>query len=471
MILTAMIDKLSNSLARPISPLSLAAVRIAFGAIMVWDVWRFFHHDRIRRYYVEPEFQFTYPGFSWVAPLPDPYIHYAWFLIGVFAFLVMIGLFYRVAIIAFTVLFTYFFLLDKAQYLNHFYMVILYALLLCAAPANRALSLDARFWPSLGSNVIPYWAVFALRAQTEIILIYAGLVKISEDWLNLQPLAMWLRPQAGEIPFGWLLHSDWVIAVGAYGAIALHLIGAPLLLWSRTRLPVFLIYCAFHCANAYFFNIGVFPWLTIAITTIFFAPDWPRQLVHRLGLAGSSAHEVSATARPALHVPRAVTIGLAIFLAIQIMLPLRFAAFASEVRWTGEGHRFAWRMRLYSRYAQGHFEIRDRENGQVWRVLSTDYLTRRQARIMLARPDMIWQFAKYLERKWHDDGHRSISVHARIGKSLNGRPMQVFIDPNIDLTAVRYSLFAGESWVVELDTPLTQPFLSRSAHKSGSWSF
>lgn len=155
MILTHMIDKLSNSLARPISPLSLAAVRIAFGAIMVWDVWRFFHHDRIRRYYVEPEFQFTYPGFSWVAPLPDPYIHYAWFLIGAFAFLVMIGLFYRVAIIAFTVLFTYFFLLDKAQYLNHFYMVILYALLLCAAPANRALSLDARFWPSLGSNVIP----------------------------------------------------------------------------------------------------------------------------------------------------------------------------------------------------------------------------------------------------------------------------------------------------------------------------
>lgn len=183
---------------------------------MIWDVWRFFHYDRIRRYYVEPEFLFTYAGFSWIKPLPEPYIYFAWFMVGVFALLVMIGLFYRIAIISFTVLFTYFFLLCKAQYLNHFYIIILYSVLLCAAPANRVLSVDARIWPALRSETIPYWPVLALRAQTEIIPIYAGLVKITEDWLKLQPFALWLRVQAHEVPFGWLLHYDWVIAAGAY---------------------------------------------------------------------------------------------------------------------------------------------------------------------------------------------------------------------------------------------------------------
>lgn len=126
----------------------------------------------------------------WIKPLPDPYIYYAWFFVGVCAFCVMLGLFYRVAIIAFTVVFTYFFLLCKAQYLNHFYMVILYAILLSVAPANRALSVDAWMRPSLRAISIPYWPVFAVRAQTEIILIYAGLVKITEDWLKLEPLGL-----------------------------------------------------------------------------------------------------------------------------------------------------------------------------------------------------------------------------------------------------------------------------------------
>jgi hypothetical protein len=73
-----------------------------FGALLVWDTWRFVAADRIWRYYVAPEFTFTYPGFGWVQPLPEPWIHVAWGLVGVTAFLVMVGLFYRVAIVAFT---------------------------------------------------------------------------------------------------------------------------------------------------------------------------------------------------------------------------------------------------------------------------------------------------------------------------------------------------------------------------------
>ena len=46
----------------------------------------------------------------------------------------------RVAIVGLTVSFGYFFLLDKAEYLNHFYLVLLFLILLCMLPAHRCLS-------------------------------------------------------------------------------------------------------------------------------------------------------------------------------------------------------------------------------------------------------------------------------------------------------------------------------------------
>jgi len=143
---------------------SLAVFRILFGALLVWDYVRFVQYDRIARYYAIPEFTFTYPGFRWVQPLPEPWLHLAWGVVGLSSLCVMLGLFYRVAIVVLTLSFSYFFLLDKAQYLNHFYMVILYALIMCALPAHRAFSLDALRRPELRSETVPYAAVFILRA-------------------------------------------------------------------------------------------------------------------------------------------------------------------------------------------------------------------------------------------------------------------------------------------------------------------
>ena len=442
-------------LSRRVSGQSLAVLRILFGALLVWEVLRYVQYDRIWRYYVEPEFLFTYAGFGWVRPLPEPWIHVAWGLIGVCGLLVMLGLYYRVAMVGATLLFAYFFLLDKAQYLNHFYMIILYAALLCVMPANRMLALDARLRPALRSETIPYWPVFLLRAQTEIILIWAGLVKLSQDWLKGEPLGIWLRAQADEVPFGAIFAYDWVILAGAWGAVALHLIGAPLLLWRRTRLAVFLIYCVFHCANAYFFNIGIFPWLTIAVTLVFFPPDWPqRALRWLLGRLEELPPRRAAPAPPAVPVSTAVIAGVALWLALQVAMPLRFAAFPGEVRWTGDGHRFAWRMRLYDRVAQGHFTVRDLATGQTWLVDPEDFLTPRQAGTMLGRPDMIHQFARHLEAVWAADGYGDVAVHAFVEKSLNGRPAQLYVDPEADLTAHDLRHFAPDPWVVPLRTAL-----------------
>ncbi|MGP1356286.1 HTTM domain-containing protein [Roseicyclus sp.] len=450
---------LREALSQPVSPLSLAVFRIAVGAMLVWDCWRFIRYDRVYRYWIEPDFHFTYPGFHWVAPLPEPWIWYAWLGMGFAALLVMLGLFYRVAIVALTVLFSYFFLLDKAEYLNHFYLVILFLILLCVLPANRALSLDVRLFPHLRTGTIPYAGVAVLRLQMEIMLIYAGLVKLTPDWLAGEPLGLWLRSQADDFTFGFLFHHDWVILLGTWGTVALHVLGAPLLLWHRTRLATFLVYCVFHAANSVFFNIGIFPWLTIAATTIFFAPDWPLRLARWFhGLFAALPAQISdgspGSPKPGATrlIPMTALAAIAAWTAVQVVLPVRAGAFPTEVRWSGDGHRFSWRMRIYDRSAEGVFIVRSGD--AEWQVDPRDYLSDRQTSKMLVRSDMIHQFANHLEEVWRAAGHDDVEVRAEIWKSLNGRPPQLFVDPDVDLTAVELAYARSDPWVLPLEAPV-----------------
>ncbi len=448
----ALLPRAAAALSRPVSAQSLAVFRIAIGALLALDCWRFIAHDRIYRYYVQPEFHFTYPGFGWVSPLPEPWIYLAWLTMGALAILVMVGLFYRLAIIGLMVVFTYFFLLDRAEYLNHFYLVILFLFLLCFLPAHRAWSLDAQLRPGRGPAVVPYAAVFILRAQMEIMLIFAGLVKITPDWLAGEPLGLWLRAQADEFPLGWLFHYDAVILAGTWGTILLHVLGAPLLLWKRTRLVTFLVYCVFHSANAVFFNIGIFPWLTIAATTIFFAPDWPGRLLARLGRVRPVPPAVTSVPVP-VPLSRAAIAAIAVWIGVQLYLPIRAAFFPTDVRWSGDGHELSWRMRIFDRDAQGTFYV-TAANGDVWAVKPEEFLTARQAGKMLVRPDMIHQFAGYLDRVWQEAGYGDVAVRAEISKSLNGRPPQPFVDPAVDLSAVAFNNFGPDPWVVPLDLPV-----------------
>ncbi len=90
---------------------------------------------------------------------------------------------------------------------------------------------------------------------------------------------MWLARRDDWALIGPLLNQDWVVAIAAYGSIALHLVGAPLLLFRRTRGPVIVVYFAFHLMNHFMFNIGIFPWLTMAATLMFLEPDWPRRVL------------------------------------------------------------------------------------------------------------------------------------------------------------------------------------------------
>ena len=90
------------------------------------------------------------------------------------------------------------------------------------------------------------------------------------------------------------------------------------------------------------------------------------------------------------------------------------------------------------------------------KIKPTADLTRRQARKMATHPDMIVQYAQELARQFADEGYPAVEVRAAVSASLNGRPKQRLIDPDVDLTKVRLFDLRPKPWIVPLTEPLPE---------------
>jgi hypothetical protein len=126
-----------------------------------------------------------------------------------------------------------------------------------------------------------------------------------------------------------------------------------------------------------------------------------------------------------------------IYLLIQALIPFRHLLYPGKVDWTEEGHRFAWRMMLNSKKGSIRYVVKDPVTKQRWEVDARRYLTRSQYSQAATCPDMILQMAHYLARAEaaaHNYTH-ALEVRAISRVSLNGRPEQAMIDPNVNLVA------------------------------------
>ena len=441
------LDSLKNKLftATPIH--SIVFVRIIFGLLILWECYDQIASDVAFESFVEPIFHFKHYGFGWVEPLPGKGMYWLFTFLAAMSILVVIGLFFRVAIALFTIGFTYAFLCDQTAYLNHFYMIILFSILMFFMPMNRYFSFDAYFNPRIKTEKAPFWSLFLLRSQMEIILVYAGLVKINYDWLILsQPLKFWL----GNADVSELLHNlliqDWVVASAAYGVVILHVIGAPLLLLKQTRIYVFIIYCCFHVMNDHVFQIGSFPWMTIAMTTLFFAPDWPKKIFKFF-----DKKDVKHPAEETSILRKKIIFSLvAVWVVSQAILPLRFLLYPGNVSWTAEGKNFAWRMKLNSMGGLTEFLVTDPKTQQKWRVHPLEYLTYSQDFDLHCNADMILQLAHHLHKVWQEKGYEDVQVNVHAICAMNLRRPYTFIDPSVDLAKVERNL-KHKDWITKFD--------------------
>ena len=432
-------EKWRDSLFQEVDSASLVFFRISFGLLMLWEVSRYFSHDWIRRYWINPSFLFGYEGFEWIRVWAGNGMYVHFMILGILAFCIAIGLAYRWSMSLFFVGFTYVFLLDKSYYLNHFYLISLLSGLMIFLPLHRRFAIDAHTGLSSQSNTVPAWTLFLLRAQLAIVYFFGGIAKINPDWLNGQPIGKWLAASIDFPLIGSYFTEHWVVMLFAYGGLMLDLLAAPLLFWRKTRPYAFFVVLLFHLTNARLFSIGVFPWFMIAATTLFFEPDWCRRIIPRMKETVEKYRVMVGN--------RLVLSLLGVFLLIQVLLPLRHFLYPGDVHWTEEGHRFSWHMKLRSKSGEANFRVVDPASRQTWDIQPQKFLSKRQVSKMVGRPDMILQFSHYLSRYYAYHGYPGVEVYVESYASLNGhKPRRELVKGHVNLAAIRPSL-GHATWI------------------------
>ncbi|XXV06316.1 HTTM domain-containing protein [Sorangium sp. So ce1335] len=444
----ALARRWASSLTAEVDAASLAVFRIGYGALIAWEVVRYAAHDRIYRYYIEPSFFFGFVPF--IRPWGGAGMYWHFAALFVLALLCAAGLFYRVSAALLCAALTYVFLLDKAQYLNHLYLLCLLGLLLAVAPAHRALSLDLfrarRAAPSSApAETVPRYHVFALQAQIAIVYFYGGVAKLNGDWLRGQPLTMWLAERADAPLVGPLLATPAAGLALSYAGLLIDL-SMGFLLFARRTFPIgAALAVAFNLSNAFLFKIGIFPYAMIAALALFGDPSWPRRRLPFL-FAPTAADRAGGDA-PAPSPPaprRALPLALLhAYLLIHLLVPLRHWAYPGDVAWNEAGHRFSWRMKLRDKnVSELDVHVLDPRTGVRESLDLGEWLTDRQLGEMCARPDMIVDFAHHVADRFQEDfGVRPI-VTATVMASLNGGPFRDLVDPTLDLASQPTGLLA-----------------------------
>ncbi len=433
---------------KPVSIAPLVVFRIIFGAVMCYGVIRFAAYGWIHDLYIAPAFYFPYYGFEWVKPLGEG-MYVLFGLMFLASLGIMAGWKYRLSAFVFFACFTYVELIDKTNYLNHYYFVSLVAFLMIFLPANRSFSMDVRQNPSLAAGFVPRWAIFILQLQLAIVYFYAGAAKLNSAWLlEAMPLRIWLPPHSGLPLIGGLMGEVWVAYFFSwFGAI--YDLSIPFLLWwNRTRPYAYVAVVAFHLLTWMLFPIGIFPFVMIFSTLIFFPAPFHENILARINrILGVTFRESDNSYRA----HRISTLLLALFVTIQLLVPWRYLLYPGNLFWTEEGYRFSWRVMLMEKAGHVIFHVTDPATGRTGDVYPVDYLTPNQEKMMSTQPDMILQFAHYLDRLYRAKGIEDPVVTAEAYVRLNDRGSRLFIDPETDLSREKES-FMPKTWVLPFDS-------------------
>ncbi|PTL77952.1 HTTM domain-containing protein [Vitiosangium sp. GDMCC 1.1324] len=473
-------SRLWSWLGAPRDIAALVVFRVALGSLITVSAARFLAYGWVDELFVRPRFHFTYWGFGWVPALPAPWMHAVFVALGVLGLCVAVGLFYRQAVALLFVTFTYVQLVDVTNYLNHYYLVSLLLGLLCFVPAHRAFSVDAWRNPALRRDWLPAWCTYLLRFQVAVVYVFAGLAKLTSDWLlHAQPLNIWLSARASLPLVGPLLEERWVAYAAAWGGFLFDTTIVLFLLSRRLRPFAYAVVLGFHAATSALFPIGMFPVIMVTAALVFFEPSWPRWFGERLGTrcAGRAPREeppgMSASSRGLTAPGWKARVGLGaavVYGLVQLLLPLRSHLYGGNVLWHEQGMRFSWRVMAREKNGSVTFMVRDVRTGREWHVPPSQYLTRLQEREMSVQPDLILQLAHHIARDFEARRKEPVQVRADARVSWNGRPAEVFVDPEVDL-AREVEELAPKPWI--RPAPVSPPVHLRPTRATaggiGSW--
>ncbi len=419
----------------------LVIFRVVFGFLITMEAFGAIATGWVKDVLIEPAFTFNFIGFDWIQPLPGNGMYFYFALMGIFGLFVMLGFKYRFSIVCYTLMWTCVYLMQKSAYNNHYYLMVLLLLFMSVLPAHRWFSLDAWKNPRIKSPSMPRWCLLVLILQVWIVYTYASVAKIYPDWLDASMAKILMSSKINYWGIGGLLQLDWVHWAIAYTGILFDLLIVPLMLWKRTRMLGFIISIFFHLFNSIVFQIGIFPYMSIAFALFFFTP----QLIQKRFLPKKEFYSKGEIIVPSYK--RTLITIFSIYFVIQIALPVRHWFIEDNVLWTEEGHRLSWRMMLRTKSGSVKVNVVDKQTCETTRIDIYTALSTKQQRSLATKPDFMWQYAQRLKKQYAEEG-KDVAVYFDAQVSVNRRPRAPLVNPQVDLAAEKWHPFKHHHWLM-----------------------
>ncbi|WP_340066489.1 HTTM domain-containing protein [Ascidiimonas aurantiaca] len=434
-------EKLNRLLFTQVDNAPLIVFRILFGLLLFLETAGAIVTGWIGYTLVEPEFTFNFIGLEWLQPLPGNGMYYYYAFMSIMGLMVMFGYRYRLSLSIFTVMWTATYLMQKASYNNHYYLLIFICLLMLILPAHRYYSWDVKRKPSLKSLSMPRWCIVIIVVKLWVVYTYASVAKIYPDWLDTTAVQSLMASKADYPLIGAWLQEKSTHYFIAYSGILFDLLIVPLLLWKPTRNMAFAASVFFHIFNSIVFQIGIFPYLSLAFTVFFYPPE----TIRRLFLPRKPKYEGNEIQIPE---KRNLYLSLAvIYFVIHILLPLRHWVIKDDVLWTEEGHRMSWRMMLRTKSGYISFKVVNKDTGKTKIIDPKEFLSPKQSRMIASKPDVIWQFAQRIKKNENALGN-DVAIYAKGKVRVNQGTLKTLIDPEVDLAAEPWSHFKHHDWIL-----------------------
>ncbi|MFM7101425.1 MAG: HTTM domain-containing protein, partial [Verrucomicrobiota bacterium] len=338
-------------------------------------------------------------GFRWLPLLPPPLLQAVVVGMGVAALALAAGWWVRVSAGWVFLAWGYLYAVESTRtyWMSYYYLELLVVFLLVWMPSGARLGVrSGRRAGVAWTGQVPGWTVFLLRAQLVVAYFYAGWAKVNADWLlDAVPVRWFLtRPHVarrldfflgadGQAQARELLQGEFLAYLLSWAGAAFDLGVGFLLLARRTRVLGVVLMLVFHGTNHFllFEDIEWFPLVGVLTATIFLEPDWPDRLGAWLGhprlpspdwrwaLGGAvllpvvglalgwgaraSRGRGGATVRPGgTEVASGsrsagwwTAAGVAAWVGVQVLLPLRHLLIPGDHRLTLEGLSFSWRLK------------------------------------------------------------------------------------------------------------------------------
>lgn len=394
----------------------------------------------VTKLYVSPGYGFTFMGFEWLRVLHGSAMYYYFIIMMILALMVSIGIYYRLSILMLSILWTAVYFSSKTNYNNHYYLIVLLCWLMVFMPAHKRFALDEKINPKISTCHFFRWQLWIFIFQISCMYFFAGIAKLNNDWLHAVPLKFWLPFKTGTPYIGHFLRNPIMPWLIAYGGIMFDFLVVPGLLYSKTRNVVFVILIAFHLFNGLVFQIGSFPFLAVSLSVFFFPASYFDKVLHSKNIKGM---------RPKISDSKMSlkNLVIAVYVALQLFLPIRHLLIKGPVSWTEEGHRMAWQMMLRSKRGNMYYTVKNKNTDSVWQIEPQTFINKESLREVAVLPDVTWQAAQVLKNKYALQ-KLNVAVYAHSNVSLNYKPYKLLIDTTVDLASVNWDYFGHNKWIL-----------------------